>query len=245
MTDPPEAAPAPEAEPAPEAVPDRKSGRYRGVRVGVVAVLALLVPLGLRVAIEGSHELAQADRARAEQALDREIEHLGRALRWRAPLLSHDEEALERLWAIAQQQQARGVPGRAAALAAYREVRRGLLATRVLDVPHRPRWEDANEHIAALMAEQERELEIGRPGLPEARAHHRSQLDHIPGPDPLRGSLATLAFLGWIGAVVGFAVRGLDGEGRLVPRPALRWGLLAIIALVAWTTLLYAAHMGP
>lgn len=208
-------------------------------------LIAVWLPLWLRVAVEGQHELERARRARAQHEPSREIEHLGRALRWRAPLLDHDERALDRLWTIGQQQRDRGAAGRPMALMAYREVRRGLLATRVWGIPHRERWVQANEHIAALMAEQELALGIGGDSPTDPADHHRAQLERVPGPEPVRGTLAALAFVGWIAAVVGFLLRGLDRAGRLRPRPALRWGLGAVLALVAWTVLLAVAHTGP
>ncbi|MEX1363308.1 MAG: hypothetical protein AB1Z98_09295, partial [Nannocystaceae bacterium] len=182
-----------------------------------------------------------ADQAREAGQLDREIEHLGRALRWRAPLLSHDERALERLWALGQQQQARGTEGRAAALAAYREIRRGLLATRSCGISHRDRWEQANERIAALMAEQEHELGPSNPSA-AAEHHHQQLLSREPGPDPLRANLAALAFVGWLVCVAGFVLRGVDPRGRLRPRGAVRWGLAALGLLVAWAGLLASSH---
>lgn len=208
-------------------------------------LVAVWLPLWLRVAIEGSLELERAERAHAEHEPSREIEHLGRALRWRAPLLDHDERALDRLWTIGQQQRDRGAAGRPMALMAYREVRRGLLATRVIGIPHPERWAQANAHIAALMAEQELALGIGGDSPVDAADHHRVQLERVPGPEPTRGTLAALAFVGWIAAVAGFLLRGLDREGRLRPRPAFRWGLGAVLALVVWTVLLAVAHTGP
>lgn len=225
------------------AAPVRGRGPWwrRFILTGLVVVVAVL-PLWLRVGIEGRLELARADQARTQDAPDREIEHLGRALRWRAPLLDHDERALDRLWALARQQQQRGPVGREGALMAYREVRRGLLATRAWDIPHREHWEQANAQIAVLMAQQEHELGFRGESQTEAQQHHRARLQRISGPDPIRAALASLAFVGWIAAVVGFAWRGLDRAGRLRPRPALRWGLGALFALVAWTVLLAVAH---
>jgi hypothetical protein len=208
----------------------------------VLGALALVVvgPLVARVAIEGRAELAAADVARAQGDLDGEIEHLGRALRWHMPGSDHDEAALERLWALGHAQEARGPDGRDAALAAYRELRQGLLATRTWGVRDRERWDAANDRIAALMAEQERRAgtDLAAAGDP----FHRALLSEVPGPDPLRANLAALAFATWVACTAGVLVRGLDPRGRLRPRPALRWGLGAVISLVAWAVLLATAH---
>ncbi len=211
----------------------------RVAAVGVVLV-AIALPLWLRVVWEGTAELQQADQALEAGDVPGEIMHLGRALRWRAPLASHDEVALERLWVIAQEHQAQGAAGRPTAMVAYREVRRGLLATRAWGIPHRERWSEANEQLAVLMSQQERQLglEVAEPDGPS----HRERLGREPGPDPTRGNLAALAFVGWIGCVVGFVVQGLDPRGRLLPRRALRWGFAALVLLVVWAVLLAVSH---
>lgn len=212
----------------------------RRLAIGGGVAVAVLVPLLLRVTLEGGAELRAADEARARRDLDGEIEHLGRALRWRTPLAGHDEAARERLWAIGQAQEAEG--DREAALAAYRELRRGLLATRVLRIPHRARWTQANERIAALMAEQERALGLPAPGGDAREAAHLALLSREPGPAPIRGHLAALCFAGWLVALAGFALRAIGPRGRLRPRPALRWGLAVLGLLVAWAVLLATAH---
>jgi hypothetical protein len=215
---------------------------WRPLALAAGGLLAVLLPLALRVALEGRAELAAADQARAQGDLAGEIEHLGRALRWRMPGRDHDEAALERLWALGQAQEARGAEGRATALAAYRELRDGLLATRAWGVPHRERWAAANLRIAALMAEEERALGTDVSGTGDPEAFHHALLASEPGPDPTRANLAALAFVGWVVGVAGMLVGGLDARGRLRPRAALRWGVVAVLCLLAWTVLLAGAH---
>ncbi len=83
-------------------------------------------------------------------------------------------------------------------------------------------------------------LDIG--GTDDPVAFHRELLSKEPGPDPVRGNLAALAFLGWAACIAGFVVQGIDPRGRLRPRPALRWGLGVLALLVAWTVLLTVSH---
>ena len=219
--------------------------RRRGWRRPVIALAALaaaLVPVAARVVVEGRAELAAADEARAAGDLDAELEHLGRALRWRMPGSGHDEDALERLWALGQAHEVRGAEGRDVALAAYRELREGLLATRAWGIPHRERWEAANDRIAALMAAQERDNGTDVSGTGDPEGFHRALLSRVPGPDPIRGNLAAVAFAGWVVCTAGLLLQGLGPRGRLRPRPALRWGLGAVLCLVVWAVLLATAH---
>ena len=231
-------APATEAEPEAEPI----AGWRRALSLVLVVGMAVLLPLWVRVVWDGQAALGDADVAHQAGDLDAEIEHLGRALRWRAPGSSHDEEALDRLWALAEQEGERGPEGRRGALAAYREVRRGLLATRAWGIPHRERWEDANRHIAALMAEQERELGLDTSEAGRAEDFHAEQLAHEPGPDTTLGNLSALAFALWVLCVAAFVVQGLDAKGRLRARAAFRWGLGALVSLVAWMVLLASSH---
>jgi hypothetical protein len=218
----------------------RSGLRAAAIRGGwVVAVIAaVILPLVIRAGWEGRAELAQAEAAAARGDVDREIEHLGRAARWRVPGLSHHTRALERLVEIGEQAEATGPEAVMQSLAAYREVRSALLATRTWGVPRRAVFDTMNERIASLMAHQEAELGTDVSGTGDPYAHHLALLQQVPGPDPVRGNLAAFAFLGWLLSTGGFIVRGLDAKGRLRPRPALRWGGASLALLVAWIVLL-------
>lgn len=237
------------SEPDPEGGEARLVTRRRftarvGAMLGWVVLGVLLVgaPLLVRVAWEGRAELQAAAHARSQEDTDAEIEHLGRAARWRMIGLSHDEDALARLEAIGRLANDAGEDRRHVALAAYREIRRALLATRSFDVPHADQFHRANAHIAALMAEQERAFGTDPAAREDPEAFHLALLERIPGPQPWRSNLAALAFVGWLAACGGFVLRGLDGEGRLRPRPALRWGGATLVLLVGWAVLLVGAR---
>ncbi len=134
--------------------------------------------------------------------------------------------------------QGRGEAGRQEALAAFREVRRALISTRSWWVPHPEILADANEHIATLMAEQEEVFGTDTSGTGDAYNHHLRLLSKLPGPDPPRGNPAALAFIAWLACSVGFVWRGLDAEGGLASKPAVRWGAAWLVTLGAWTLLL-------
>ena len=216
------------------------------VRAGWLAAGLVLIaaPIAGRVAWEGRAELDAADRAADQHDTDGEIEHLGRAARWYAPGLAHDDAALDRLEAIALAAQNAGGDKAHVALAAHREIRRSLLATRTFGVSSPERLARANAEIAVLMAAQEHAFGTDTSGGAadgDLESFHRGLLDRMPGPDPWRANLAGLAFVAWLVACAGFVLRGLDDHGALRARPALRWGGASVVMLVAWAALLVNA----
>jgi hypothetical protein len=220
------------------AAPARTKVLLRRVALIAGAAAALAIPVGLRVAWEGRAELDLADLAAEDEDVDAEIEHLGRAARWRIPVLGHDEEAIDRLLIIGTDAESRGGEGRQTALAAYREARGALLSTRTWGVPQRDVFDDLNTRIATLMAEQEADFGTDVGGTGDPYTYHLALLDEIPGPDPWRANFAALAFVGWIVATVGFVLRAIDARGHLRPRSAVRWGVAALLLLAAWAVLL-------
>ena len=207
----------------------------------IVSVLALLPVLG-RVAFEGRAEILAADRAHASGSTVDEIVHLGRAARWRMPLARHDDDAIARLMALADSAETSGE--RELALSAYREARSAIVGTRGLRLPHQQQFHAANEAIARLMAEQERDFGRLRgdgdveAALAEKRAWHLERLEAVPGPDPIGSSLAALCFIGFVITAVGFVMRGLDVHGRVRPKVAVRWGGACLVLMIAWMVLM-------
>lgn len=190
-------------------------------------------PLLARAAWEGQAELVRADAAAAAGRVDLEVVHLGRAARWRTPLVSHDETAVARLMAIAAAAE-EDVEGRGSqvALSAYREVRSALLATRAWGLAEPATYAAANRRIAAMMAAQERLFETDLSGVGAAEEHHMQLLERSgERRAPWSPLLALLA------AVCGAAALGcgVPEDGPLRRRPLLAFAALALVlGLLAW-----------
>lgn len=204
----------------------------RAVLGGAFVLSMLIVPVAMRASIEGS---AALEEALATDDIDLRIERLGHAARWRTPLTTHDERALDALVAIGE-----GHDG-AVSLAAYREARRALLGTRAWGLSDPERFEMLCERIASAMAAQEEQDASDVGGQGDPYAYHLQLLQKVPGPDPLRAGGAAWAFVAWVLAAVGFVGRGIDDKGKLQPKPATRWGLAAMVLLAVWTVLLATA----
>jgi hypothetical protein len=205
-----------------------QSLRRLAILAGIVVLL--LAPLVVRTAVDGRLELGRADAAAQAGDLEAEIRHLGRAARFRLPLAQHDDRALARLRELAlAAEAAEDFPS---ALAAWRELRSALIGTRVIDVAEPERLAEANAAIVELMVGEARAS-----GQPSARERWAEELEQDLQPRG-RSLLAALCFAIWLGSCVGFFVRGIDGKGRLIPRPAVRWGFALLASLIAWLLLM-------
>jgi hypothetical protein len=146
----------------------------------VITVVAVVTPMLVRIAWEGRAELVAADEAAAAGRVDLEIVHLGRAVRWRVPIGGSDEAAIGRLLAIGAANQG-DEASVSTALAAYRELRSALWATRAGDVADAQALGLANRRIAGLMAAQEREFGSDLSGVGRQEAYHLALLEAGPG----------------------------------------------------------------
>lgn len=221
-----ETSPAPDGTRAPTAL-------FRQVVLAVAAATILIaVPVGIRAWVDGR---AALQLALTTEDVDLRIERLGHAARWRLPLASHDEEALDALVELGEHSSG------PASLAAFREARGALLATRAWGLSDPRRFEMLNERIASAMAAREEVDGTDVGGLGDPYAYHLQLLSVEPGPDPMRAGAAAWAFVAWLGALVGFVGRGLDERGKLQAKPATRWGMAVLLLLAAWTVLLATA----
>jgi len=196
--------------------------RLHKIARGAAMVAILLGIVVVRVVWSSATEWRAA---RAAAGTEAEIGALGRAARLYAPGNPYSRRALERLAAIA-----RGDSGRA--LAAWRELRSALLATRSFYTPHRPLLDEANVAIAGLMADAE--AAAGKPREP-ARAWHAARLAQAEHDAPSLPwtVVALLGLAAWIGCAAGLFLDGVGDDDRLKRRPALAWaaGIVAGLAL--------------
>jgi hypothetical protein len=182
--------------------------------VRVVALFAILLAIvAVRVVWSSRGEWRQAIAAGG----DDEILHLGRAARLYAPGNPYSRRAVDKLAAIGREDPAR-------ALAAWRELRSAILATRSFYTPHRALLDEANAHIADLMADAE--LAAGtQHARDKARAWHAARLLQDESPSVAWTLVALFGLAAWIGSAVGLLLRGVGDDDRLRPRLALGWAL--------------------
>lgn len=199
-------------------------GRARTLALVLAGLLALMLPIVLRAWLEGRAALARGMQTSDPEAA---IVELGRAARWRVPLAEHDELARARLEAIADTSERAG--DLELALATWRELRGALLGTRSVALADPDQLARANAGIVRGMVAQ-----AHASGRPDARERWQAELDAPPAADSPASRVAALLFALWLASLVGFVLRGLDADGRLVARHGIAWAALSLALLLAW-----------
>jgi hypothetical protein len=196
------------------------SWRRRALEIAAL-ILATLAIAAARVVWSARAEY----RAAAGASGDDEIAHLGRAARLYAPGNPYSRRALDKLAGIGRSEPLDSVR----ALAAWREVRSAILATRSFYTPRRALLDEADAHIAALMADAEHPADAA--ARARAERWHLGRLADHPEPALSWTLLALFGLVAWIGCAVGFFLRGIGPDDRLRNRPAIIWALGVVAGL--------------
>lgn len=183
----------------------------RRVLEAVALVAVLLGIVTTRVVWSSRGEWRRALSSTGEE----ELVHLGRAARLYAPGNPYSRRAVYKLAGIGRAEPAR-------ALAAFRELRSALLATRSSYTPHRALLDEANARIAELTAEAEVQSGAQR-SLDKARAWHAARLAQDEAPSVAWTLVALVGLAGFVGCALGLVLRGIGADDRLRPRLALAW----------------------
>lgn len=205
----------------------RFAGRASIVVAGLLAVLAVRVVSGSR------DELRFAERLEASGDVDSAIVHYRRAVRFYAPGNPYVSRALEALGRTARAAETAGDDARA--LAAWRAVHAGILASRSFYIPHRDVLEDADAHIAALAAVDPPPVDVAH-GEAGRRRAYLGALERARESDPaLLWTVVLLAgFVAWVGGALGLVLRGVDVEARPRMPEARRFATVMLAGFLAF-----------
>lgn len=196
---------------------------------GVVAVRALW---------EGRSALSRGDDAQLKGDSERAVRWWRRSARWYVPLAPHVGRAYQRLRDLGLAAENEG--DTKTALAAWRGVRSSIRATRSFYTPYSEYIDEADLHIAALMAGQE-VLADSSLVHKEREARHYALLKLDQMPSVLWSVIALFGLALWIGAGFAFALRGINENDRLVPKAAAYSGAGIAMGLVLWLAGLHLA----
>lgn len=205
-------------------------------RLGVVLLMlaALFAVAATRAALSCRAERSMAEGFLASGDLSSALLSARHAAEWYVPLDSCSEAGLSLLDEVAAKADATGQPE--LALVALRSARTSIMLTRGLFLPHAERLPRLHAEIAARMAAQRR---ASGKAQPDDQARYFAQLDSHEArrPNPWLALAGSLGFVGWLGAVAGFAWFGLRADGSFVWPRALRWGGAALFLFCLWLTL--------
>ena len=204
--------------------------RIKPVLLGMVVVILMV---SVRVLVGSVSELSDGDEALARGDEAAALRHFEAAAHWYLPGSPVVDDALTRLWGVAEARADRG--DRQGALAAYSALRGAVLASRSFYVPNADWLAQTNVAIADLWLSDPDAVWPDKSLSPEdQRVEAMASLNATTMPSAGWSGLAVFAFLGWVGGAIGFVMKGFDASGALQRRPALRWGGGVVLAFALW-----------
>lgn len=198
----------------------------------VVLLTAFLVILYAKVAYNARQDFDLGEDAYTHGEYKRAITYYERAIKWYAPLSTVVPRAVERLWQLGTEAEARGE--RSLALEAYQVIRSSLYAVQSFYIPYQSWIPKSEERIAPLLAKTKAGEEPDADQLPQDTARFAMQLQRYVGPHLGWSILVEIGLLGWVGATVGLIWYVVDEAGNFARRQGLLWGSLMAVCFALW-----------
>ena len=198
----------------------------------VVLLAAFVVILYAKVAYNASQDFALGEDAYTHGEYKRAITHYERTIKWYTPLSSAVQRAVERLWQLGTEAEARGELS--LALEAYQTLRSSLYAVQSFYIPYQSWIPKSEARIAPLLAKTKAGEEHNEDQLAQDTARFAMQLQRHVGPHLGWSILLEIGFLGWVGATVCLIWYVVDETGNFAQRQGLLWGSLIAFFFALW-----------
>lgn len=198
--------------------------------IGLLVVF--MVILYTNVAYNSRQDFALGEDAYAHGEYKRAITHYERTIKWYTPLSTVVQRAIERLWQLGTEAEARGEF--VLALEAYQTLRSSLYAVQSFYIPYQSWIPKSEARIAPLLARTKAGAEHNEDKLAQDTARFAMQLQRHVGPHLGWSILTEIGFLGWVGATVGLIWYVVDEAGHLVRRQGVLWGSLMAVFFALW-----------
>ena len=198
----------------------------------VVLLVAFVVILYAKVAYNASQDFALGENAYTHGEYKRAITHYERTIKWYTPLSTAVQRAVERLWQLGTEAEARGEIS--LALEAYQTLRSSLYAVQSFYIPYQSWIPQSEARIAPLLAKTKAGEEHNEGQLAHDTARFAMQLQRHVGPHLGWSILLEIGFLGWVGATIGLIWYVVDEAGNFARRQGLLWGSLVAIFFALW-----------
>jgi hypothetical protein len=198
--------------------------------IGLLVVF--MVILYTNVAYNSRQDFALGEDAYAHGEYKRAITHYERTIKWYTPLSTVVQRAIERLWQLGTEAEARGEF--VLALEAYQTLRSSLYAVQSFYIPYQSWIPKSEARIAPLLARTKAGAEHNEDKLAQDTARFTMQLQRHVGPHLGWSILTEIGFLGWVGATVGLIWYVVDEAGHFARRQGLLWGSLMAVFFALW-----------
>jgi hypothetical protein len=209
----------------------RRGRTKRRMLIALASVFLCVGVLSVRALWEGRSALSQGDALLSDGDSEGAVRQWRRAARWYLPLAPHVESAYDKLRDLALSAEERG--DTMVAVSAWTGIRSSVRATRSFYTPYSERLDEADAHIAKLMAQLELQSNTTA-DLAATEQWHLELLKRDQMPSVGWSIVALLGLALWIGGGFAFALRGVDDNDRLVPKAAGYSGAAVIIGMLVW-----------
>lgn len=211
----------------------RQSSIWRNVLWAVGLGLLCLAMLYVKVAYNSGESFRSGEEAYASGEFKTALTQYERAIKWYTPWSPLVRRAVERLWQLGTEAEARG--DAALALEAYQTLRSSLYAVQSVYIPHQAWIPKGEERIAPLLAARKNVADTSDPEkLAQDTTRFAKQLQRHVGPHRGWSLLAEISFLSWVGATLGLIWYVVDNEGNFVPRQGFLWGSMLTLFFALW-----------
>ena len=201
--------------------------------LGVLGLLvAFMVMLYTKVAYNASQDFTRGEESYTHGEYKVALTHYERTIKWYTPFSKVVQLAVERLWQLGTEAEARGDVS--LALEAYQTLRSSLYAVQNFSMPYQSWIPKSEERIAPLLAKTKAGGEQGEDKLAQDTARFAMQLQRHVGPHLGWSILVEIGFLGWVGATVCLIWHVVDEQGNFVRQQGFLWGSLLALFFALW-----------
>ena len=205
---------------------------WRSVLRAVSLAIIFVALLCTKAAYNARQDFALGEAAYAQGTYTVAVTHYERTIKWYTPFSTVVQLAVERLWQLGAEAEARGDVS--LALEAYQTLRSSLYAVQSFYMPYQSWIAKSEARIAPLLAKTKAGTEQQEDKLAQDTTRFAMQLQRHVGPYLGWSVLVEIGFLGWVGATVGLIWYVVDEQGNFAWRQGLLWGSLLAIFFALW-----------
>jgi len=212
--------------------PPQQSAFWRNVLRIVSLAILFVAMLYVKTAYNSRQAFALGEDAYAHGEYKAAMTHYERTIKWYTPRSPVVRRAVERLWQLGTEAEARGEVS--LALEAYQTLRSSLYAVRSFYIPYHSWIPKSEERIAPLLAKTKAGTAPQEDRVAQDTARFAMQLQRHVGPHLGWSIVVEIGFLGWVGAAVGLIWHVVDRQGKFAPQQGLLWGSVLAICFALW-----------